>query len=140
MPLILTQQKTETDMKTLRNVLLTNALTSGATGLALVAVPGLFADLFSTSLRSPFVGTGLFLMAFAAFVLMEERRRELNVSRVRLIIVLDTLWVVSSLFIIVSNTLAISAVGYFMIGAVALWVALMAYLQFVGLKKALIAH
>lgn len=127
-------------MKTLRNVLLINGASSGATGLLLAAAPGLFANLFETTVTAPFVGTGIFLLAFAVFVIAEGRRKELNPARVRLIILLDTLWVVASVVSIVLGVFAISALGYAMIGAVALWVALMAYLQFTGLKKVVVAN
>lgn len=127
-------------MKTLKNILLINALSSGATGIGLAVMPNVFAGLFDTTVIAPFVGTGLFLIAFAALVFSESRKKEVNANSVRLIIVLDVLWVISSLSIIVSSAFAISSLGYFMIGAVALWVALMAYLQFTGLKKALIVQ
>jgi hypothetical protein len=127
-------------MKTLRNVLLINGASSGATGLLLVAAPGFFASLFDTTATVPFVGTGIFLLAFAVLVIAEGMRKELSPARVRLIILLDTLWVVASVVIIVLGAFAISALGYAMIGAVALWVALMAYLQFAGLKKVAVAN
>lgn len=127
-------------MKTLKNILLINALSSGVTGIGLAVVPNIFAELFDATVAAPFVGTGLFLIAFAALVFSESRKKEVNANRIRLIILLDALWVIASLSIIVSSAFAISSLGYFMIGAVALWVALMAYLQFTGLKKALIVQ
>jgi hypothetical protein len=124
-------------MKTLRNVLLINAVSSGATGLGLAVMPDLFAELFHTSIRSPFVGTGLFLVAYAALVFLESRRKELSPAWIRFIILMDGLWVMCSLFIIVTKIFEISFLGYATIGAVALWVALMGYLQYAGLKRVL---
>jgi hypothetical protein len=134
------QTKTENDMITLRNVLFINAVSSGATGLGLALMPGVFADLFQTSFRAPFVGTGLFLVAYAAVVFIESRRKDLNANWIRFIILMDALWVACSLGIIVSNVLTISVLGYVMIGAVALWVGLMGYLQYTGLQKTVIAQ
>jgi hypothetical protein len=122
-------------MKTLKNVLLINALSSGATGLALVLMPGIFAEVFNTSVREPFVGTGLSLIAFAVIVFLESRRDATSITWVRLIIMLDILWVLTSTMIICFQAFEISALGYFMIAAVALWVGLMAALQYAGLKK-----
>lgn len=127
-------------MKTLRNVLLINAVSSGATGLGLAVTPGIFAELFNTTLRAPFIGTGLFLVAFAIIVFFESRREELSPAWIRFIILMDGLWVACSLFIIALKVFEISGLGYAMIGAVALWVALMGYLQYAGLRKMLVAH
>jgi hypothetical protein len=124
-------------MKALRNVLLINALTSGVTGLALAVIPGIFASLFETSSRAPFVGTGVFLIVYAVMVFMESRRSDLSAPWIRFIILMDTLWVVCSLIIIASGIFTISVLGYGMIAAVALWVGLMGYLQYAGLKKML---
>ena len=126
-------------MNTLKNVLLINALSSGATGLSLAVMPGIFADLFNTSLRAPFVATGVFLIAFAVIVFLESRR-DYSTTWLRIIIILDISWVLISLVIICLQAFEISMLGYFMIGAVALWVALMAALQYVGLKKVSVAQ
>jgi len=122
-------------MKTLKNVLLINSLSSGATGLGLVAVPGLLANLFDTYSSMPFIGTGVFLLVFAGMVLFESRKSSLSPYWVRLIIILDTLWVVGSLAIVLTKAFDLSGLGYLLIGVIALWVALMAYLQFQGLKR-----
>lgn len=127
-------------MKTLRNVLLINAISSGATGLGLALMPGVFAELFNVSARAPFVGTGLFLIGYAVIVFIEARRKELSTPWIQFIIMMDGLWVICSLLIITSSVFTISVLGYLMIGAVALWVGLMGYLQYAGLKKALITQ
>jgi hypothetical protein len=51
-----------------------------------------------------------------------------------LIIVLDSSWVVVSVFILLFQAFNLSTTGYVLIGAVAAWVALMAWLQFRGLQ------
>lgn len=127
-------------MKTLKNVLVINALSSGVTGLGLAVMPGVFADLFNASVRAPFVATGLFLLVFAAIVFIESRRPFNSPSWVRFIIALDSLWVFVSAVIIVFQALDISVLGYFIIGAVAVWVGLMASLQYIGLKQMIAAR
>ena len=122
-------------MTALRNVLMVNAITSGITGLVLVIVPGFIANLFATSYTAALVGVGIFLVAFAAVVLGASLQQPLREKTVGLIVVLDTLWVLTSIAIIVLQLLDVSRLGYFLIGAVAAWVALMAYLQFNGNRQ-----
>jgi len=122
-------------MLTLRNVLLINAVSSGATGLLLVLFSDFFAGLFGIGSVSPFLETGIFLLAFAGFVFYEGRRSHANTGRIRLIVALDTLWVVGSILLLVLQPVAITGIGSLFIAAVALWVAAMAVLQFRGLKQ-----
>ena len=122
-------------MLTLRNVLLINAVSSGATGLLLVLFSDFFASLFGIESVSPFLETGIFLLAFAGFVFYEGRRSNTNTGRIRLIIALDTLWVVGSILLLMLQPAAITLIGNVFIAAVALWVAAMAVLQFRGLKQ-----
>lgn len=122
-------------MKTLKNVMLINAISSGATGLGLAAFPKLIAGLFETTARMPFIEVGIFLIAFAVLVFSVSRGNPVNARAVRLVIVLDTLWVVGSAAIVLFQPLPISVIGYVFIGAVAVWVAAMAYLQSAGLRQ-----
>jgi hypothetical protein len=124
-------------MITLKNVLLINAVSSGATGAGLLLASKVVADIFGTNQIQPFVGVGIFLVAFAAVVYLVSRQNPMNANAVRLIIAGDTLWVVTSLVIVLFQVFDISMVGYFLIGAVALWVAAMAYFQFNGLNQAI---
>jgi hypothetical protein len=122
-------------MKTLKNILLINAVSSGATGLGLIAAPAMIAPLFGTSHTTPFVEVGIFLVAFAAFVFFVARKNIPTENAVRLIIALDSSWVIVSLGVIMFQLFNLSTLGYFFIGAVGGWVALMAFLQFNGLKQ-----
>jgi hypothetical protein len=122
-------------MKTLKNVLLVNAVSSGITGLGLIAFAAPIAVLFGISKSTPVLEVGIFLVAFAILVLTEGRRRTHNLRMVKLIIALDISWVVVSLVIVVLQLLNLSPSGYFAIGAVALWVAGMACLQIIGVRR-----
>jgi hypothetical protein len=122
-------------MTTLRNVLLINAVSSGITGLVLAIAPGMVADLFATSNTTAFVAVGIFLFAFAVLVFVLSIQDPLREKNVSIIIALDTLWVLASFAIILLQVLDISTLGYFIIAAVAAWVALMAYLQFKGKRQ-----
>lgn len=122
-------------MTSLKNVLLINALSSGATGAGLVAFAGSIANLFGHTRSEAFWLVGLFLIVFSIVVFMESRQQSLRENRVRFIVILDTLWVVGSVAIVVLQLFNLSTIGYFLVGGVAAWVALMAYLQAIGLKK-----
>lgn len=122
-------------MKTLKNVLLINALSSGATGIGLSAFASSIAELFGVNGPVPVIAVGVFLIGFAILVFRESMRTTLQAKMIRLIIVLDSAWVVASLIIIVLQLFNLSSVGYFAIGAVALWVGAMAYLQISGVKQ-----
>jgi hypothetical protein len=126
-------------MKTLKNVLLLNALSSGATALALVAFAAPIAILFGLDKPTPVLEVGIFLLLFAIFVFLESRRATQNPKRVKLIIGIDLGWVAASTLIVALQIFSLTPLGYFAIGAVALWVAGMAYLQIGGLKRLTIA-
>ena|SRR4028119_269626 len=122
-------------MTTLKNVLLINALSSGATGIGLIVFAPFLAGLFGTSHVQTVWGTGIFLLEFAILVYYFGRKQQINPNGVKFIITLDTLWVASSLVVVLFQLFDLSFTGYFLISAVALWVAAMAYLQSEGLKK-----
>lgn len=122
-------------MTSLKNVLLINGVSSGATGLILIVFGRFAATLFGSPQPAPFWAVGIFLIAFAALVVAEGVRATPRPGRVMLITTLDTLWVVGSLIIVVLQLFNLSAIGYVLISGVALWVATMAVLQARGLKK-----
>lgn len=122
-------------MKTLKNVLFINALSSGATGVGLIVFASWIAELFGVNTPAPVMGVGFFLVGFAILVFKESRRSILHIKMIRLIILLDSAWVVTSLIVIVLQLFDLSSVGYFAIGAVAVWVGAMAYLQSSGVRQ-----
>lgn len=122
-------------MKTLKNVLLVNAISSAATALVLLAFPGFLAEVFGISQTAPFTETGIFLLLFATYVFFQSRKPQIQGGRLRFIISIDVLWVVGSLLIIVPQLFGLSLMGYLLIGGVAAWVAAMAFLQARGLKQ-----
>lgn len=122
-------------MTSLKNVLLINGVSSGATGLIFLVFGKFAATLFGASQPAPFWAVGVFLIAFAALVIAEGVQATPRPGRVMLITTLDTLWVVGSLIIVVLQLFDLSLMGYVLISGVALWVATMAVLQARGLKK-----
>jgi hypothetical protein len=122
-------------MTSLKNVLLINGVSSGATGLILIVFGQFTATLFGSSQVVPFWAVGAFLIVFAALVIAEGVRATPRAGRVMLITTLDTSWVAGSLIIVVLQLFSFSAIGYVLISGVALWVATMAVLQARALKK-----
>ncbi|GAB3502135.1 hypothetical protein [Emticicia fontis] len=127
-------------MTTLKNVLLINALSSGATGLLLIEFPSFTAQLFGVSQTMPFMATGIFLVAFSLLVYYASRQKATNKTLVRWIIALDIMWVADSLIVVVGQLFGFTLIGYAITTAVALWVALMAFLQIRGLKERLVLN
>ena len=115
--------------------MLVNAVSSGLTGLLLIFDASLFAEWFGVARTTPFVWVGAFLVLFAAEVWLIGRQNPVKPAMVQLIIVMDASWVAVSLAIVVMQLFSLTAVGYALITAVALWVALMAILQLRGLRQ-----
>ena len=122
-------------MITLKNVLLVNGISSGFTGFLLVIFSNPVARLFGVSQPSAISGVGIFLLVFAALVMSEGLRSNFRANVVKLIIVLDVVWVVVSFAVVALQLFNLSAMGSVAVGAVAGWVALMAYFQFKGLVQ-----
>jgi hypothetical protein len=121
-------------MLSLRNILKLNAISSGITGLGLVAFSGLFASFFEVDQQFPFTAAGIFLLAFASFVMLTALQKTINPGLVRIIVWLDTSWVIGSILAVFWLYTTISLLGNMLITAVAIWVAAMAILQSKGLK------
>jgi hypothetical protein len=122
-------------MKALKNVLLINAVSSGATGVGLLLLGNFMADLFGVPEPQAFWGVGIFLIGFAIFVFVEGIKIPPRQHRVVLISVLDCAWVAASFVLVIFHLFDLTTTGYVLITGVALWVAAMAYLQLSGLKK-----
>ncbi len=122
-------------MTTLKNVLLVNAISSGATGALLMLFPAPIARLFGVEATMPFIAVGLFLLVFAAAVGYEALQKTPRTHWVQGIIVLDISWVVGSLVAVGLLFSTLSLLGNLAILAVAGWVAGMAFLQTKGLRR-----
>lgn len=122
-------------MISLKNVLLINAVSSGATGIGLVVLAKTVAELFGTTSTGAVMGVGIFLIVFAAGVLNEALQRTTRHTPIYIIIALDILWVIGSAAVVLPQLFNLTAIGYIAITAVALWVAAMAYLQIKGVKQ-----
>ena len=121
-------------MITLKNVLLVNAVSSGFTGLALIAASRFIASLLGIAYPGAVFGVGVFLLAFSTAVYVVSRKPEPSRRAVESIVIMDSLWVVSSIAVVLFHLATESFLGNFIITAIALWVALMAILQYKGMR------
>src|SRR3954454_12844016 len=99
-------------MLSLKNVLLVNGISSGATGLLLVLFANAAAPLFGVNGSAAFWAVGLFLLVFSALVIGEGLKTNSRPDRVKLIIVLDVLWVIASVAIVGLQLFSLSVLGY----------------------------
>src|SRR6478735_113388 len=97
-------------MMSLKNILLLNGVSSGATGVLLIAFARFFANLFLITSTMAFTGVGIFLIMFASFVIWVALG-DINRRTVQLIITLDTIWVGLSFIVAIVFYDEISLVG-----------------------------
>jgi hypothetical protein len=118
----------------LRTVLWADALASGATGLVMVAGAGLLESL----LGLPGALTreaGLILVPYAALVALVAARAQISRAAVWVFIVANAAWTIGSIGLLLGG-LAPTALGYAFVIAQAAVVALLAELEYTGLRKA----
>jgi hypothetical protein len=122
----------------LRRVLLADAVISGTTGLLLLVGAGSLTALLG--IPEDFMRyTGASLLPFAGLVGYLATRERLPRAAVWAVIVYNVLWAVDSALILMTGWLAPSALGYAFIVAQALVVAVLAELQYFGVRRSSVA-
>lgn len=119
-------------MKNLTFWLRANAVFSSLSGLVLIFFHASLARIFVISDSRAFWMIGIALLFFAATVWFESQR--LRPAFVRWIVVQDFLWVVGSLVLLVLQPFGISAVGNWLIAAVAAAVGFLGWRQWAALR------
>jgi hypothetical protein len=118
----------------LRNVLLVDAATCVASGVLMTLGSAPIAGL--TAIPSALLfSAGLSLFPIAAFMAVTATRPVISRLAVWLIIDGNVLWAAGSLWLMVGSTIAPNALGHAFIGAQALAVALLAALEYAGLRR-----
>jgi hypothetical protein len=118
----------------LRRVLVVDAVTSGAMGVAMIAFAELFADLLQLPVDL-ISEAGIVLLPFAAFVGFVASRREPARFAVWSIIALNAVWVIDSIVLLFTGWVAPNALGYSFIIAQAAAVLVFADFEYMGLKR-----
>ncbi|MDF4203272.1 hypothetical protein PXD56_09920 [Maribacter sp. SA7] len=120
-------------MNHLQNSLKINAIFSSISGAIMILSHKSLAKLFGTDNNTVFWVTGVILIYFSLTIWYEiGKQRKLAVIW---IIVQDYTWVLGSLVLILLNPFAITPIGNWIIGAIALIVLFMGVNQTIALKK-----
>jgi hypothetical protein len=118
----------------LRQVLIADALASGATGLLLAGGAGPLVGLLG--LPEPLMRyAGLFLLPYAVVVAYVGLRTAMSRGAVWAIIAANTVWVVESFLLLASGWVSPTPLGILFVAAQALVVAIFAAAQFIGLRR-----
>ena len=118
----------------LRRVLIVDAVTSGASGIAMIA----FAEVLANLLQLPvdlISEAGIVLLPFAAFVGFVASRSEPARFAVWAIIALNVVWFVDSIGLLFTGWVAPNTLGYAVVIAQAAGVLVLADLEYMGLRR-----
>jgi hypothetical protein len=123
----------------LRRVLLLDAVSSGAMGVLLLTCGGFLAGVLNLPVEL-LNEAGIVLMPFALILAFLGTRARLMRAAVWAVIVVNAVWVIDSCVLLLSATLSTkwvepTVLGYIFVAGQAAFVALMAELQFIGLRK-----
>jgi hypothetical protein len=118
----------------LRRVLMLDAVATAATGLMLTFGASLAKDLLGLP-QSLMQYAGVSLLPFAALVGYLATRETISRPAVWAVIAYNALWSVDSIVLLMTGWVAPTALGYAFVIAQALVVALLAELEYVGLRR-----
>ena len=118
----------------LSRALLADAVFSGVAALAFTFGAGAFASLFNLP-QALLLETGLFLIAYAAFVGWLGWRHTVMKALVWIVIAGNAAWTLGSIALLLSGSVSPNILGTVMVVAQAIATGVFAELQYVGLRK-----
>ena len=118
----------------LSRALLADAVFSGVAALGFTFGAGAFASLFNLP-QALLLETGLFLIAYAAFVGWLGARQTVMKALVWIVIVGNAAWTLGSIALLLSGSVSPNMLGTAMVVAQAIASGVFAELQYVGLRK-----
>ena len=118
----------------LRYALLADAIASGATGVLLIAGAGLLDGLLGLPVAL-MREAGLLLVPYVVLVAYVGTREQISRPAVQTIIALNIVWAVCSVGLLLTDSVAPTALGTAFVIAQAAVVAVFAELQFIGLRR-----
>lgn len=118
----------------LRRALLADAVVSGAMALLLTFGAGVLTSLLNLP-GALLLESGLFLIAYAAFVGLLGSRAAMPKALVLLVIVGNALWTLASVALLLSGAVSPNLLGVAFVVMQAIAVGVFAELQFIGLRK-----
>ncbi len=120
--------------KFLRTVLLVDAATCVATGLLMAVGADMLAGL--TAIPDPLLRyAGISLFPVAIFIALVGTRDSLSPPAVWVVIIGNALWVAGSALLLIGGMIAPNALGYVFVSAQAAAVAVLAELEYFGLRQ-----
>jgi hypothetical protein len=118
----------------LRRALWLDAVASGGTALAMIAVANYVDGLLGLP-AALLRGAGLVLMPYVAFVLYAAVQPTISRTAVWMIVTANMLWAAASALLLLSGWVAPTALGYAFVIFQAAVVALLGELQYMGLRR-----
>lgn len=118
----------------LKRVLMVDAVSCAAAGLLLLALGEMFAPALGipASFSQP---VGLSLVGFAAVVGLVAVQSRVSPAIIWAIIAYNALWAIESVMVLALGWLTPTTLGIAFVLAQAIWVAILAEAQFIGLRK-----
>jgi len=116
-------------MKELKTYLRVNSTFSAISGLTMLVLFESLNRLFNISNTYVFPIIGGCLILFAAFVWFVTTRKLASKPLIKVITILDLLWVIGSFMIVLFGLFNLSKTGNTVIVIVAIWIAFLAYKQ-----------
>lgn len=118
----------------LRNILLLDGVSCIAAGLLMAIGASFLAGLLALP-GNLLLGAGVFLIVFGAGVLIVARQQALATAAVMAIIACNIVWAVESVAVLLAGAVSPNAFGIVFVLAQAFWVAALASVQIVLLKR-----
>jgi hypothetical protein len=122
-------------MKELKKYLIINSVFSATSGLTMILFVSKLNSLFAIENTLVFPIIGATLIIFGLFVWYVPIKQLSNTILVTTITVLDLLWVFGSFAIVLFTPFGISNIGNIFISSVAVWIAFLAYNQYICNSK-----
>ena len=125
----------EDNSRFVRNALYANVIFSGTTGIAALIAATFLANFTGIENQAVFIALGVILIVYAVDLGWVASRHRVDPRFVWAAIILDTLWVAGSIMILLSGWLPLSTAGIWTVALIAEVVAILAVLQFIGLRR-----
>jgi len=117
----------------LKTTLISNAIFSMISGMLLIGLNSFFMVLFKVS-HFQFWPIGVGLIGFSLLAFSIGLRYFDKPKKIMMIIISDLVWVIASVFVLLTKPLSISFEGYLVIAVIAIIVGSFCVLQYLGIK------
>jgi hypothetical protein len=125
----------ETNSNLMRRAIQVDSLVSAISGVIVIAASGPLAVFMGLASPTILIVTGLFFLIYAAGLWQTAARNPLNRRLAYVPIVLNAIWVIGSVALLLTGWPALTAGGKWLIALVALVVAILAEVQFYGVRQ-----